>query len=328
VGEEPEGGEGGGLRFFLLPVHVSLSFVQTPPLASALYLLLLRFLGREYREVMRLVNSVGTDTELTLEEGLVLDEISAVGDAHPDAHAARIHLSLALSDAPSSVKRRIKWDLPKETVSYLNKLSYVAMSSRLERDGEVSALEASILQIQMEDVIKKILMPMARKALERFLAYLFDPAFKTEISPQEKTRFDELLDQLESAIEEDLGFDTATIQRDELFNLIPIALNARRSTVERYTLHNREDWLSRDIGEISRQRSPQIKKSSRWQWWFGGPALAGEPQMWAQAEMNYARIKGMSGTQLMKLVMGIMSKFDNMMGENHGVGFLWLYEVF
>lgn len=99
-------------RFLLLPVHVSLSFLRTPTLASALYLLLMRFLSRDYEDLQRLVISVSTDTDLQDEEEAILKEISSVRDDHPDAHAARLHLSLSLADAPLGVKHAITWDIP------------------------------------------------------------------------------------------------------------------------------------------------------------------------------------------------------------------------
>ena len=40
-------------RYYLYPVHVSLSFMLTKGLNSALYLMLLRFLNRSYEEVFR-----------------------------------------------------------------------------------------------------------------------------------------------------------------------------------------------------------------------------------------------------------------------------------
>ena len=49
-------------------VHVSLSFLYSTTLASALYLLMLRYLHRQYKEVVRLVDTVGTDAALTSEE--------------------------------------------------------------------------------------------------------------------------------------------------------------------------------------------------------------------------------------------------------------------
>ena len=65
-------------KYLLLPVHVSLSFVHTPTLASALYLLLLRFLHRDYDELHRLIAGVGTDAPFTAEEESIMDEIATV----------------------------------------------------------------------------------------------------------------------------------------------------------------------------------------------------------------------------------------------------------
>ena len=48
-------------RFYLYPVHLSLSFLMTKGVNSALYLLLLRFLNRDYAAVNGLVDSVATD---------------------------------------------------------------------------------------------------------------------------------------------------------------------------------------------------------------------------------------------------------------------------
>ena len=48
-------------RYFLYPVHVSLSFLLTKGINSALYLMLLRF-HRDYFDVVRLADSVATDT--------------------------------------------------------------------------------------------------------------------------------------------------------------------------------------------------------------------------------------------------------------------------
>lgn len=39
--------------YYLYPVHVSLSFLYSTTLASSLYLVLLRFLNRDYKEVRR-----------------------------------------------------------------------------------------------------------------------------------------------------------------------------------------------------------------------------------------------------------------------------------
>merc|ERR1712159_368340 len=51
-------------EYYLYPVHVSLCFLASTTLASALYLLLLRFLARRYEQVVQLVDSVASDTDL------------------------------------------------------------------------------------------------------------------------------------------------------------------------------------------------------------------------------------------------------------------------
>lgn len=162
-------------KYLLLPVHVSLSFIQTPTLSSALYLLLLRFLARDYNDVQRLVSSVSTDTELTIEEECIFSAISQVRDGHPNAHAARLHVSLALIDAPEAVKGLVAWDIPNELYKYLNKLTYVAMSSRLDRESEQNIVEIAIDQIRKEDVIRSVLSAFPKPVLEKFIAFLTDP---------------------------------------------------------------------------------------------------------------------------------------------------------
>lgn len=56
------------MRYYLYPVHASRSFVTLPTLASSLYLLLLRFLSRQYELVFRMADSCVSDTALTPEE--------------------------------------------------------------------------------------------------------------------------------------------------------------------------------------------------------------------------------------------------------------------
>ena len=48
--------------YYIYPVHVSLSFLYSTTLASALYLLLLRYLARQYKSVIQLVDTVSSDT--------------------------------------------------------------------------------------------------------------------------------------------------------------------------------------------------------------------------------------------------------------------------
>ena len=58
-------------RFYLLPVHTSKTFLVTPTLASNLYLILLKLLGRRYEEAFRLADTFSVDTEFSPEESWV-----------------------------------------------------------------------------------------------------------------------------------------------------------------------------------------------------------------------------------------------------------------
>ena len=131
------------VRYHLFPVHVSLSFMFTPSLSSALYLLLLRFLHRDYAEVFRLANSIGTDIELSVEEAAIFSALKDNFDAHPDAHACRMKISLVTADSPMQPG----WDLTHEVSRYITKLSHVSAHCRLSHVEEAQLLQDCILSV-------------------------------------------------------------------------------------------------------------------------------------------------------------------------------------
>jgi hypothetical protein len=124
--------------YYMYPVHVSLSFLYSTTLASALYLLLLRYLNRQYKAVVRLVDTVGTDSALTKEEAEILafTTCSKVSpDKHPDAFAARLKISLVMLDAPL----KLPWDLSREMAGYLLRLEHVSADCLLAPEEELAA---------------------------------------------------------------------------------------------------------------------------------------------------------------------------------------------
>ena len=130
-------------RYHLYPVHVSLSFMFTPSLSSALYLLLLRFLHRDYAEVFRLAASVGTDIELSVEEKAIFSALKDNADAHPDAHACRLKISLVTADSPM----KAGWDLTHEMSRYITKLPHVSAPCRMSHSEEAQLMQECILSI-------------------------------------------------------------------------------------------------------------------------------------------------------------------------------------
>ena len=126
--------------YFMFPVHISLSFLYSTTLASALYLLLLRFLNRDYQKVAQLVDTISSDVELTEEENQTLQFLASDKnsvDLHPDAHACRLKISLVLLDSPVSVP----WDLTTEMQRYIRKLTHVSAGCRLSHDEELMLLK-------------------------------------------------------------------------------------------------------------------------------------------------------------------------------------------
>ena len=80
-------------RHYLYPVHSSGTHLCSPTLSSSLYLLLLYFLHGMFADVIRILESCMSDTELSPEEAQLWRSLRQT-EQHdsPDAHAARLHL--------------------------------------------------------------------------------------------------------------------------------------------------------------------------------------------------------------------------------------------
>lgn len=106
-------------------------------LASTLYLILIRFLTRNYFEAFKLIETVFTDTDFDAEESWIFDQFErTMTDRHPEAHACRIKLSLAIMYSENVVK----WDLGFELAEYFAKKPGVRAACRLRPQEEFSAL--------------------------------------------------------------------------------------------------------------------------------------------------------------------------------------------
>ncbi|KAK2197865.1 bifunctional EF-Hand 1 [Babesia duncani] len=101
-----------GSRHYLYKVHSSRSFLFVPTYAAGLYLLLNRFLNRQYEQVCRLSKTtLFDDGNLNGEERVfwqVLAKIDSRHDLHPDAYACRLYLLLAASRQGLAITQGIK----------------------------------------------------------------------------------------------------------------------------------------------------------------------------------------------------------------------------
>jgi hypothetical protein len=136
-------------RFYLYPVHGSHTFMFTPTQASAVYLILLRLLGRQYTEAYSVVQSCEADRKLTGSEEWILQQLAnAATDFHPNAAAIRLKLSLVIlhSQAPWP------WRVQDEYRLYLEKLNNVSAICRLSVDEELYLLKHLRSGAEMEDL--------------------------------------------------------------------------------------------------------------------------------------------------------------------------------
>ena len=133
-------------RYYLYPVHVSLSFLQTNGINSALYLMLLRYMNRNYEHTFRLADSVATDRRFST-EGLSIWANFPSDDYHPNAHACRLKLSLVTIDAPMANN----WNESIETAQFINKIGHVSSSCRMALHEELQILESKLVVTTREE---------------------------------------------------------------------------------------------------------------------------------------------------------------------------------
>eukprot|EP00667_Euglena_gracilis_P000338 EG_transcript_338 len=121
---------------FVYPVHPSRAFLLTPTLASLLYLIAVRLATQHFPEAVRLIRRLNTNAPLNAEEDQILDVLGGLRDQHPDGHACRVLLSLALQYQAEWHP----WDLVEELRSYTRKRAAVAYPCRLSLAEEGAAL--------------------------------------------------------------------------------------------------------------------------------------------------------------------------------------------
>merc|ERR1711871_1729103 len=129
-------------RFFLYPVHVSLSFLLTKGLNSAVYLMLLRFIHREYVDVFRLADSIATDTKFNTEGLMIFESFKeANDDCHPDAHACRLKISLVILDSGM----KLPWELTHQCARYALKINRISSACRLSPLEELQLMDSEMV---------------------------------------------------------------------------------------------------------------------------------------------------------------------------------------
>ena len=136
-------------RYFLYPFHISYSFLMTKGVNSALYLMLLRFLSRNYHDCYRLIDSIATDTEYNAEGFNIYQSfgITLTDDFHPDAHACRLRITLVTMDSGMA----LPWDITTEVSKYVIKHDRVSITCRLSLQEELQIVDSEWIVTSPED---------------------------------------------------------------------------------------------------------------------------------------------------------------------------------
>jgi hypothetical protein len=132
-------------RYYLYEVHPSDTFVLFNSIGATLYWAFLKLLHREYIDAYQAIVSCGTDMRLTWSEFTMLSYFKSCDkDHHPNAHACRLKLRLALQYSPIK-----KWPVcenggaggkspfASNYSSYLTKRRHVSLACRLTQNEEM-----------------------------------------------------------------------------------------------------------------------------------------------------------------------------------------------
>ena len=82
--------------YFTYGVHVSGTFLTAPTLGSALYMLVLRLMARDYASASDLFGSISSDSELTGEEAQIFDLLEFVRAGHSSDLESNPHRHLTV----------------------------------------------------------------------------------------------------------------------------------------------------------------------------------------------------------------------------------------
>jgi len=133
-----------GKKHYMYPVHPSHSTLSATSLPAALYLAILRLIGRDYLGVLRLTELCVSEAAPSPEEAQLWDALAHAGslDPSPDAIAVRVKIMLMVKDTPIEPRLAVKWAGVADVLAYINVWSFISANCRLTGQEELSAIES------------------------------------------------------------------------------------------------------------------------------------------------------------------------------------------
>ncbi len=137
-------GLGSNVRHLVYPVHISQGMFGTPTLFSALYLLLMRLMARQYGRAFRMLQNCISDLPLTPEEATAYSWLGSLDhDFHPDFVACRLKMSLLMIPCKDMV-RLCPWNVEAQVEEYAARVKFVNATCRLTIEEEMALLSSVV----------------------------------------------------------------------------------------------------------------------------------------------------------------------------------------
>ena len=253
------------VTIFSFSIHPSGCNLLSNGLCSSLYLLVLKMLRRDYTDVSRMIASISTDAELTEEEEQILECLEqSCHDHHPDAHACRVKIYLALLDCPVG----LPWDIVVEIGHYFLKLRHVSAACRLSTMEERNAIRASRSVHQVQVLLTDLVSNYGKQNVNRWRLILTDTEFRLNSSANDRKDAEDFITTLCEIVKSKTDL---AIHRKRLLSLLSGAVKYTRTDFQRSPLWkaivNRDRVLkARFNGEniIACLHAPRVRTSG-WQ---------------------------------------------------------------
>ena len=323
--------------YFTYRLHVSGTFLQAETLCSALYLLVLRLMARDYVGATALVASIATDARLTDEEKQVFGLLARLRAGHPDFHAVRARCMLALAESPTVVP----WDIRAEQAMYTSKLSHVSARCRLSQQEEIRALELCLKQEK-----KLRLMNSLRDAKKESEREMLTNIIVDDQNPPEEREIEDRRPLSDFLLEARTMFRSQglTCDDDELTSLW-MQLMQRRGKWQLPEVHEMVLWNRRKLLEVlapyesatappaepldADVKAPKPPGDARRICHSSNGAAHGEHSIGTGRQKYNDMAKTFGATEALQLAAQAYAKGgETLNGDHASLGFLFLYELF
>lgn len=312
------------VAYFIYPIHVSSCFLECNSLSCALYLLLLRFLHRDYDEVAQLSFAIATDAELSAEQSQIFELLHLAGtDYHPDAHANRVKIALATADSPVVCP----FHVPMETGLYLMKMYHISARCRLTNDEELDALQLCDAAAKKLDVAVAVCETFDKLTMEKLVLCLTDDETSLNASSQDICSAKKCVRLLTDQIRGQHGLYTS---EEEATRLLHAASKGQTlpSTICAIC-NNRRAFLQaqKDGHEEFVCQIPQVESIGIWVTHCDKIALTANRQTWKEVIIRYKLCNKISSVSAVEKALTIFSGGEDFSGSRCQTGFLLLHEV-